>query len=46
VIDQRHQQIDPAGNARIDQNEAAAGRSQKQPGQSPDNPQDEHEDAE
>lgn len=32
VIDQRQQQIDPAGHHRVDPNEAAK-RSQKQPGQ-------------
>lgn len=32
VIDQRQQQIDPAGHHRVDPNEAAR-RSQKQPGQ-------------
>ena len=32
VIDQRQQQIDPAGKHRVDQNESAK-RSQKQPGQ-------------
>lgn len=39
VIDQRNQQIDPAGRHRIDQNEAAK-RSQKQPGQDLHDPQD------
>ncbi|MFN3724314.1 MAG: hypothetical protein ACK4VZ_14840 [Paracoccaceae bacterium] len=38
VIDQRKQQIDPAGKHRIDQN-AAAKRSQKQPGQDMRDPQ-------
>ena len=40
VIDQRQQQIDPAGKHRIDQNANSAKRSQKQPGQSLKNPQD------
>lgn len=39
VIDQRQQQIDPAGKHRVDPNEAAK-RSQKQPGQDMRNPQD------
>jgi len=35
VIDQRQQQIDPAGHHRVDPNHAAKG-SQKQPGQDPE----------
>lgn len=38
VIDQRQQQIDPAGKHRVDPNEAAK-RSQKQPGQDLRDPQ-------
>lgn len=45
VIDQRKQQIDPAGKHRVDQNEAAK-RSQKQPGQDLRDPQDGDEDPE
>ena len=45
VIDQRQQQIDPAGKHRDDPNEAAK-RSQKQPGQDLRNPQKETDDAE
>ena len=37
VIDQRQQQIDPAGKQRADPNDAAK-RSQKQPGQGLRNP--------
>jgi hypothetical protein len=33
VIDQRQQQIDPAGHHRADPNDAGGKRSQKQPGQ-------------
>lgn len=40
VIDQRQQQIDPAGRHRDDPNAIGARRSQKQSGQSLDNPQD------
>jgi hypothetical protein len=40
VIDQRQQQIDPAGKHRDDPNASSAKRSQKQPGQALDNPQD------
>ena len=40
VIDQRQQQIDPAGKHRVDPNARAAKRSQKQPGQSLEDPQD------
>ncbi len=35
VIDQRHQQIDPAGNRRIDR-DARPDSNRKQPGGSPD----------
>lgn len=45
VIDQRKQQIDPAGKHRIDVNEAAK-RSQKQPGQDLRDPQKDDNDAE
>ena len=45
VIDQRKQQIDPAGKHRVDQNEAAK-RSQKQPGQDLRDPQGDASDAE
>ena len=45
VIDQRKQQIDPAGKHRIDPNEAAK-RSQKQPGQDLRDPQKDTDDAE
>lgn len=38
VIDQRAQQIDPAGHHRVDVNESAK-RSLKQPGQDQDDPQ-------
>lgn len=38
VIDQRQQQIDPAGKHRVDPNENAK-RSQKQPGQDLEDPQ-------
>lgn len=37
VIDQRQQQIDPAGHHRVDPNDAAKW-SQKQPGQDPQDP--------
>lgn len=43
VIDQRQQQIDPAGKHRVDPNEAAK-RSQKQPGQDLRDPQRKDED--
>jgi hypothetical protein len=46
VIDQRQQQIDPAGKHRVDQNDAGPKRSQKQPGQSLVDPQGGHDDAE
>jgi hypothetical protein len=39
VIDQRQQQIDPAGKHRADDDEAGPKRSQKQPGQSLIDPQ-------
>lgn len=39
LIDQRQQQIDPAGKQRVDPNEAAK-RSQKQPGQDLRDPQE------
>lgn len=42
VIDQRQQQIDPAGKQRVDPNEAAK-RSQKQPGQDLCDPQSKDE---
>lgn len=45
VIDQRQQQIDPAGKHRVDQNKSAR-RSQKQPGQDLRDPQDGDRDAE
>ena len=45
VIDQRQQQIDPAGKHRVDPNEAAK-RSQKQPGQVLHDPQSGNRDAE
>lgn len=45
VIDQRQQQIDPAGKHRTDQNEDAR-RSQKQPGQDLRDPQTDADDAE
>lgn len=45
VIDQRQQQIDPAGKHRVDPNEAAK-RSQKQPGQDLRDPQQDADDAE
>ena len=45
VIDQRQQQIDPAGKHREDPNEAAK-RSQKQPGQDLRDPQKGNDDAE
>lgn len=45
VIDQRKQQIDPAGKHRVDVNEAAK-RSQKQPGQDLRDPQKGDDDAE
>ncbi len=45
VLDQRNQQIDPAGMHRLDENEAAK-RSQKQPGQDRRDPQGEADDAE
>lgn len=45
VIDQRQQQIDPAGKHRADPNEAAK-RSQKQPGQELRDPEQEGNDAE
>jgi hypothetical protein len=40
VIDQRKQQIDPAGKHRVDHNEAYTKRSQKQPGQDMRDPQE------
>ncbi|MGP3696840.1 hypothetical protein [Rhodobacter sp. NSM] len=40
VVDQRHQQTDPAGKDREDPGEAGPHRSQKQPGQAPEDPQD------
>ncbi|MCE6952472.1 hypothetical protein LAZ40_13750 [Cereibacter sphaeroides] len=40
VVDQRQQQIDPAGKGREDPGEAGPKRSQKQPGQDPKDPQD------
>lgn len=40
VIDQRQQQIDPAGKHRVDQNATGAKRSQKQPGQDLRDPQE------
>jgi hypothetical protein len=45
VIDQRQQQIDPAGKHRTDPNDAAK-RSQKQPGQDLRDPQKDTGDAE
>ncbi|RGP37608.1 hypothetical protein D1012_09730 [Pseudotabrizicola alkalilacus] len=45
VLDQRQQQIDPAGQHRVDQDEVSAKRSQKQPGQSLTDPQEEPDDA-
>lgn len=45
VIDQRQQQIDPAGKHRVDPNESAK-RSQKQPGQDLRDPQKGADDAE
>ncbi|PTE20143.1 hypothetical protein C5F48_19130 [Cereibacter changlensis JA139] len=39
VIDQRQQQIDPAGKHREQPGEAGPHRSQKQPGQDPEDPQ-------
>ncbi len=45
VIDQRQQQIDPAGKHRVDSDEAAR-RSQKQPGQDLRDPQEDDNDAE
>lgn len=45
VIDQRKQQIDPAGKHRVDVNESAK-RSQKQPGQDLRDPQEDADDAE
>lgn len=44
VIDQRKQQIDPAGKHRVDQNKSAK-RSQKQPGQDLSDSRDGHDDA-
>lgn len=46
VLDQRQQQIDPAGQHRVDQDEVTANGSQKQPGQTPTEPQEESDDAE
>lgn len=40
LVDQRQQQIDPAGKHREDPGEAGPHRSQKQPGQTPEDPQD------
>jgi hypothetical protein len=40
VIDQRQQQIDPAGKLREDPNDAGPKRAQKQAGQDLRNPQD------
>lgn len=40
VIDQRQQQIDPAGKHRDDPNHVGPKRSQKQPGQDLHDPQD------
>lgn len=40
AIDQRKQQIDPAGKHRVDQNAVGSNRSQKQPGQDLRDPQD------
>lgn len=40
VIDQRNQQIDPAGKHRVDHNAVDAKRSQKQPGQDMRDPQE------
>ena len=40
VIDQRQQQIDPAGRHREDPNDAGPKRAQKQVGQDMHNPQD------
>ncbi len=45
VIDQRQQQIDPAGKHRVDPDEAAR-RSQKQPGQDLRDPQKDDTDGE
>lgn len=45
VIDQRQQQIDPAGKHRVDPDEAAR-RSQKQPGQDLRDPQEDDNEAE
>ena len=45
VIDQRQQQIDPAGKHRADPNDAAKG-SQKQPGHPADDPKNGGRDAE
>ncbi|MFN4129281.1 MAG: hypothetical protein ACK4GC_05625 [Paracoccaceae bacterium] len=45
VIDQRSQQIDPAGKHRTDPNDAAK-RSQKQPGQDLRDPQKDADNAE
>ncbi|ULB10959.1 hypothetical protein ORIO_13710 [Cereibacter azotoformans] len=38
-VDQRQQQIDPTGRDREDPGEAGPHRSQKQPGQAPEDPQ-------
>lgn len=46
VIDQRQQQIDPAGKHRDDPNDAGPKRSQKQPGQDLRDPQKGTDDAE
>ncbi|RAZ82807.1 hypothetical protein [Cereibacter johrii] len=40
LVDQRQQQIDPAGKDREDPGEAGPHRSQKQPGQTSEDPQD------
>jgi len=45
VIDQRQQQIDPAGKHRADPN-GGPNRSQKQPGQDLSDPQDQPDDGE
>ena len=46
VIDQRQQQIDPAGKHRVDPNEVGPKRSQKQPGQDLHDPHEGDDDGE
>lgn len=46
VIDQRQQQIDPTGKHRDDPKDAGPKRSQKQPGQALQTPQEVPDDAE